>query len=527
MSSVMQVSATELLASPIASRYYKSSMGKSSSAPNLVEEERQRKKYIESLWKKHSVKREIWGTTDADLLDNFKMAKPKHLDYFRRIRRARVLALTSQDAAKPRGSCGLARAAPVYFLEDLPGSTAMSSSLKILRDDPEGAIADCNEALEQDPRILRAWRNRGNVKLQTQDFEGAIDDMSKVLSIQSTQGTDWALRAEAKMGLGDLRGAIADFDEAARLEPRRWKIFWRRAEAKFRDEDFEGAVEDCSAALEQEKDVPEVHVIRARSRVVTGDVKGAEEDFGVGIKYDPGRPDFWFERAEVRGKLKDHDGALKDVRKALQLDPTNVDCWRFSSRIMMMRQEWDNVISDCTHIIHLDPTIAEAFANRGQALMFLNKPTQAIPDLEEAERLDPALPLPAYYAAVAKFKKGLYVDCIRECQHALHANARYKPAIELLEKAEAQDRSLRSWKLPSVNRTLTPRRRGQEPLPALEDDAGSKASKEGSETHESTIEPIRVGSKAKTGKRRRHSRNSATAAALLSGEVVQVRFEAE
>jgi len=280
-------------------------------------------------------------------------------------------------------------------------------------------------------------------------------------------------------------------------------------------------VEDCSTSLELEKEVPEVHVVRARARVVIDDVKGAEEDFSIGIKYEPGKPDFWFERAEVRGKLKDHDGALKDVRKALKLDPTNVECWRFSARIMMMRQEWENVISDCSHIINLDATISEAWANRGQAKMMLKRPEEALPDLEEAERLDPSLPLPGYYAALAKFKKGLYVDCIRECQHALRANARFKPALELLEKAEVQDRSLRSWKLPAVRRTLTPRRTGQEPLFALEDDARSKSSKEGSETH-STIEELRVSSKTKSpGKRRRIPRSAAGGggvAGLLSGE---------
>jgi len=431
-----------------------------------------RSQYLETLWNKPR-KAGVWGYTDQDLLDNFRMAKPSEYEMFRRIRRAGLSAILAQDAVKPKASYGLARQAPAFLLEDNAGSAAMSGSLKVLKNDLEGALQGCNEALREDATVVRAWRSRGNVRLQTQDFDGALRDTTKVIELSDGHQLppwDWVARGEARLGLRDFEGAIEDFTKAIELDEKRWRIWWRRAVAKAEVEDLEGAVEDCTQALKYDKEVPEVHITRARAYLELQNFEGAEADFTVAIKYNPTRPDFWFRRAEARAKLKNLKGSAKDIVEALKLDPLNIECWKFSARIAVILKDWPKVESDCNKLLSLDPGIAEAYAQRGEAKIGLRRPAEALLDLDEAARLDPSLPLPSYYAAKGKFQKGLYLEAIDDCKVSLAADPKYKPAILLLKKAEDADRSLKSWKIPGTQLIRTPRRGGQEAFVVVADD---------------------------------------------------------
>ena len=50
---------------------------------------------------------------------------------------------------------------------------------KVHKGDYQGAIADCNEAIELDPKNATAYSNRGSAKRELGDYQGACLDWGK------------------------------------------------------------------------------------------------------------------------------------------------------------------------------------------------------------------------------------------------------------------------------------------------------------------------------------------------------------
>ena len=84
--------------------------------------------------------------------------------------------------------------------------------------DYKGALADYNKAIEINPKLVRAYNNRGNVKSDLKDYEGAISDFNKALVINPNDIFAYSNRGLAKAKIKDYDGAISDFTKAISLD---------------------------------------------------------------------------------------------------------------------------------------------------------------------------------------------------------------------------------------------------------------------------------------------------------------------
>ena len=88
---------------------------------------------------------------------------------------------------------------------------------KINEGDLQGAIADCNKAIEVDPKDARAYRYRGHAKEDLGDLQGAIADYNKAIEVDPKDAYGYLWRGNAKEDLGDLQGACLDWSKAGEL----------------------------------------------------------------------------------------------------------------------------------------------------------------------------------------------------------------------------------------------------------------------------------------------------------------------
>jgi tetratricopeptide (TPR) repeat protein len=95
-----------------------------------------------------------------------------------------------------------------------------SAAAKLAKSDAQAALIDLNRVLELDPKSVRAWRERGVLKLKSlRDFKGAAADFTQALTLDAKDQQSLYQRGLAKQALGDSAGAQADYRSALELDP--------------------------------------------------------------------------------------------------------------------------------------------------------------------------------------------------------------------------------------------------------------------------------------------------------------------
>ena len=104
------------------------------------------------------------------------------------------------------------------------------------RDDPQHALADCNEAIRLDPKDPVAHSIRGTIHAATQNYAKAIADFDEVVRLRPKDGASYHDRGTARMFQRDPDRAIADFNQAIQLDPKDPPNFVSRAAAWLAEE---------------------------------------------------------------------------------------------------------------------------------------------------------------------------------------------------------------------------------------------------------------------------------------------------
>jgi tetratricopeptide (TPR) repeat protein len=129
-----------------------------------------------------------------------------------------------------------------------------SGQEKWAKNDPAGALADYNHAIDLKPDAFLAYFYRAELKMYKGDLPGSIADCGK--AIQSNPGFVQAIiaRGDVKNIKGDLPGALADYSAAIAVKtpaiipelppPSLPYAFFRRGVVKQIQGDFNGAIDD-------------------------------------------------------------------------------------------------------------------------------------------------------------------------------------------------------------------------------------------------------------------------------------------
>ncbi|MFL6539852.1 MAG: tetratricopeptide repeat protein [Chthoniobacterales bacterium] len=188
--------------------------------------------------------------------------------------------------------------------------------------DANGAIVDCNRALELDPKSVHAIYNRAVYKLQNkEDYDGAIADLTRAIELDSKTADYYSDRGLARLRKQDTEGAIADFSKAIELEPKNAVALRNRALAKNVRHDADGAIADFDRAIELEPKHANAFNSRGSIKKSKGDLDGAIADFNHAIELNDKLAIAYQGRGEAKQAKGDAAGAEADLKRAGELDP--------------------------------------------------------------------------------------------------------------------------------------------------------------------------------------------------------------
>ena len=297
--------------------------------------------------------------------------------------------------------------------------------------DPEGALADYEQAIRLRPDLAEAYFRRGRVLARQNKTNAAVSDFSKALELHPNLVD--ALNARANLLLTrrrDYLGSIADFDKLINLGVNLDQSYYMRALAKSRLRDFQGAIADYTSVIDlPSRETPNyepgsfksmAYAARGAARVALNDFDQAIAEFTVVLNSEPRNGWIYFQRARAFEAKGEHENALADYKKAAEISPDlarAIDAGSSDkSRDVGTRNErpipgdeepmtaavyfkrgnssldkklYDSAIADFTKAIELDPKYYLAYNNRGIAFGRKNDFQAAIADHTRAIELAP------------------------------------------------------------------------------------------------------------------------------------------
>jgi tetratricopeptide (TPR) repeat protein len=149
-----------------------------------------------------------------------------------------IAACTRLISAKKLGDADLARA---YALRGV--------GVGRYRGDFDLAIADYDEALRLDPKIVTAYSGRGGIYVRKGRFDLARRDLDEGLKLEPNNSGVHNALGNYYLAMGDYGSAIAEYNTAIRISPQYLYPYRSRAEAYEARGDFAAALADYRVAL--------------------------------------------------------------------------------------------------------------------------------------------------------------------------------------------------------------------------------------------------------------------------------------
>jgi tetratricopeptide (TPR) repeat protein len=227
------------------------------------------------------------------------------------------------------------------------------------------AVAAYDVAIQNDPRMLDAYNNRSNIKLELGDRDGALADLTKAVEATNGHALSFYNRGNLYLSLEDNDKAIADFTKAIDMLNGLTNNYDKRAHAMS-------------------------HNNRGNALSAKGDYKSAMPDYNRSLEILPKSLEALTSRGAAFQQLGDHKSAVADYTLALEIAPKST-LVLYNRASALEEVDKSASITDYTALISLMPENANAYARRGLMFLELKRKAEAAADLRKAIALDPSL----------------------------------------------------------------------------------------------------------------------------------------
>jgi tetratricopeptide (TPR) repeat protein len=205
---------------------------------------------------------------------------------------------------------------------------ARRASERRIHGDLEGALAEYDKALADDPRAATIYVKRGGVRRAKGDLEGALSDYDAAYAIDPHSVQNDRFVAEAFSDRGNVRsakldmdGALADFNKAIFCYQGNPDFYLKRGQARLINGDYAGAVTDIDNGLALKPDdklASIAYAVRGYARIQQNDEDAARKDFDQSVKLNKEG------RLFLHLHLLNLDAQLKELKRRRAIDDQRI-----------------------------------------------------------------------------------------------------------------------------------------------------------------------------------------------------------
>jgi tetratricopeptide (TPR) repeat protein len=251
------------------------------------------------------------------------------------------------------------------------------------------AIADYTRAIQLDPNLAAAYRERGRTYGEIGDHDTAVEDLNQAIRLNPDSVAAYNIRGLAYANKGDYDRAIADYTQAINLDPKDAAAYYNRGNAYDDKGDYDRAIKDYNRAINLDPKAAMTYNNRGNAYQNKGDYDQAIADCTQAINLDPNFAWAYHNRGLAYHNKRDYDQAIEDYTQAINLDPKYAAAYHNRGLAYANKGDYDRAIEDYNRAINFDPKAALTYHNRGLAYENKGDYKSARADYEQALRIDP------------------------------------------------------------------------------------------------------------------------------------------
>jgi tetratricopeptide (TPR) repeat protein len=187
------------------------------------------------------------------------------------------------------------------------------------------AIADFTTAIELDPNLAQAYRERGVAYSDKGDNNHALADLNQAIRLAPNYAMAYNNRGNIHRRMGNYDLALADYDQAIRIDPNFARAYMNRGGTYRNKGDYNRAISDHTQAINIAPNDAVTYNERAGDYSDIGDYDRAIVDYTQAIRLDPNYAVTYGNRGAAYYANGDFAHAIADYEMALRIDPNNDD----------------------------------------------------------------------------------------------------------------------------------------------------------------------------------------------------------
>ncbi len=271
--------------------------------------------YLTDAWEVRGVARQNMGK-NADAIDDYRHA----LDLLPRNRQLLFnMSLAQLDMEDYNGADSTFEALLDYY----PGFDSGylgRARLNLVRGDTVAAVEDIDTALSINRNAVNAYIMRADIAIsRDQNLPGALADMDEAIKLQPRMVGLYINRAYLRYRSEDFFGAMADFDYAIQLDPLNYTALFNRGLLQMETGANDRALDDFNRVLQLNPNDLKAYYNRSLINVAKGLYPEAISDINKVIEAYPALPDSYYIRGDIYARMRDYDRSEADYQKARYL----------------------------------------------------------------------------------------------------------------------------------------------------------------------------------------------------------------
>lgn len=302
---------------------------------------------------------------------------------------------------------------------DLPGLWYCRGVAHAALREWDRAVSDYTKALALRPDYADAYRLRARSYEATKAWDRVFDDLSRLIELEPENAQYHHERGAAHSRFGQKRKALADFIKASELDPKvSW--YWRdRGSVYAQLGQHDKSVADFTKAIDLKPDDAYSWNARGVAHSRLGHKEKALADYIKASELQPKVVLYWRNRGSVCTQLGQHDRAAADYSKVIDLSPGDAICWHLRGLSYTRLGQWDKALADYTKAAELKPTDPAFRISQGAACAQLGQWASAGKAFEHATTLKPDYPLAWYNLALLELQRGDRAGYRKACARML------------------------------------------------------------------------------------------------------------